>query len=185
MKHLLSRLMPKKLTAILAVAAVFIAGLFLSTTTQAKGKPPIGVIIVCANDINNDVSDSTEIIISADSQFMLTAVYVSFTATDGDEDAVYRPIVVISDPAFPAIGLGFTTTPDPVVGSHAFELLRGAVVDVSALAGDSLFGLTAVNVRIGFEITAGTEDDDEILRVSACGWIAQRDKDSFEVIITD
>jgi len=139
--------------------------------------------VECETTTNADVSDTTEITITADDDFILQAVYIEFDGGDDNENTDFPGLTIIAGQGAEAntIALGDIGV-DPGAGDATFEFLR--MNDDIAFTGTSLT-LIGNSFTIPFEMTAGTEDDDESLTVTACGIINPIDADSLAVGISD
>jgi len=189
----------KILIPTILVATVLVAGVFAFSPVDQAGTTHNTVLagttgLECETTTNADVSDTTTVAITADDDFILQSVYVEFDGGDDNEDIIFDGITVIAGQGGEqnTIALGnFAIDPNTSAagtdGVANFEMLHTDGPDIN---GDvqftaTLHKLVGNSITFDFTITAGTEDGNESLTITACAFINEGDADSLDVAISD
>jgi len=178
----------KILIPTILVATVLVAGFFAFSPVDQAGTIHTTILggtmaVECETTTNTDISDTTEVDITADDEFVLESVFVEFTAGDGTDDIDFPVVEVTAGQGGEAntIVLGDYGI-DPAAGSAVFDIVREN--DDVTFSG-SLHLLAANNVEFEVELDGGAENANESLTITACVLINEDDADSLAVTISD
>ena len=171
------------------VATIILAGIFAFSPIDKADAVHNTILagtmaIECETTTNADISDTTEVDITADDDFVIQSVLVEFTAGDATDDIDFPVVTVIA-------GLGDEANTivlgdygiDPAAGSAVFDLVREND-DVTLTA--NLHLLAGNNIEFEVELTDGVaENANESLTITACVLINEDDADSLVVTISN